>query len=193
MRARGVFRAAIDGLLLLGLSHFTAELAVATQINDAQVSDSQGIYYVGFDVWIERELPRVQGLVTDYRRWPELSDIVTEVAPLSAAENGDERLRMTLRVCMLFYCRNVTKVQEIHFVSANYMVSTLIPDNSNDFILAEEHWRFASEKQGTRVQYQAHFQPDFFVPPLIGPLLIKSKIRKELRLTITRLEALTRN
>ena len=162
----------------------------AATINDTQVSHSKGHYFVSFDVWIERDIKKIRAVVMDYPGWSRMSTMIKDVEILDKG-NGDDRVHMTLRLCMLIYCRNLNKIQHITYVSNDHLVAELLPHEDNDFRMAQEHWRLIPEKGGTRVQYQAHIMPDFFVPPFVGPLLIKSKIRNELAITIERLEQLT--
>lgn len=161
-------------------------------IYDTQISHSQGQYYVSFDVWIARDAAQIRNIVMDYPGWEHLSDMVQGVEVLPRAQGEAARIRMTLRMCLMLYCRNVVKVQQITLEGPDKLHAALVPHADNNFRMAQEHWRIVAEKNGTRVQYRAHLQPDFFVPPVIGPLLIKSMIRKELKSAVTRLEQLSK-
>jgi hypothetical protein len=47
-----------------------------------------------------------------------------------------------------------------------------------------------AEGDQSRIEYRAEMEPDSFIPPLIGPFLLKRKIRKELRATALIIETL---
>lgn len=49
----------------------------------------------------------------------------------------------------------------------------LISGNMDSY---EADWHLAEEAGGTRVRYRALLQPDFFVPPVVGPALIQKNI-----------------
>ena len=62
----------------------------------------------------------------------------------------------------------------------------------SDFELFEEHWEFAEESDGTRVLYKLVMEPDFWVPPAIGPYLIKRKLKNDGGEALNRIEDIAR-
>ncbi|MBU2675598.1 MAG: hypothetical protein KJP16_00855, partial [Gammaproteobacteria bacterium] len=58
---------------------------------------------------------------------------------------------------------------------------------------SNESWTFAAEKGGTTVNYQLLMEPDFWVPPLIGPYIIKRKFRDGGDDAIDRIEVIARD
>lgn len=63
--------------------------------------------------------------------------------------------------------------------------------SASDFRELREHWRIVPDDSGTRVHYAATMMPKFFVPPLIGPWLIKATLRRELATSARRIERLS--
>jgi hypothetical protein len=72
-------------------------------------------------------------------------------------------------------------------------ILTLADPAASDFRHARELWQLQPHAGGTRLTYQAEFEPAFFVPPLIGPWLIKARLRSELEDIAARLEQLAAN
>ncbi len=60
----------------------------------------------------------------------------------------------------------------------------------SDFKLSKETWTFVAENGGTVVTYRLLMEPDFWVPPGIGPYLIKRKFRNNGGDAIDRIEAI---
>jgi hypothetical protein len=175
-------------LLLLAL--LTAPAGAAT-ILDTSVTEDDGRYRVAFDVHVEAELGRVRAILTDLERSDELSDAVVEHALLEARADGSRRVRFTLRSCVLFFCRDLRKTTDVSGAENGDIVFVTVPADS-DFRSGRESWHFEAEGTGTRLAYRAELEPTFFIPPLIGPWLVKMRIRDELETTAERIEILAR-
>ena len=58
---------------------------------------------------------------------------------------------------------------------------------------AVERWQVQAEDDRTRLHYTAEVVPNFFIPPLIGPPVVKYFLRREIQLTAIEVEALARH
>lgn len=59
---------------------------------------------------------------------------------------------------------------------------------SGNFRQLEGEWHLSSNGAGTRIAYYARLVPDFWVPPLIGPLLIRYNVRRQLEGMVREME-----
>ena len=75
-------------------------------------------------------------------------------------------------------------MQPLKFIEA-----TADPEMS-DFEVSDERWEFREEADGTVVVYAFRMKPKFFIPPLIGPAILKSKLKKGGIDALDRIEAL---
>lgn len=165
--------------------------AHAATILDTSVTEDDGHYRVAFDVRVDADILRVREVMTDLERSDELSDTVVEHALLEQRADGSKRVRFTLRSCVLFFCRDLRKTTDVHGENNGDVVFVTVPEGS-DFSEGRESWHFASEGAATRLSYRADLVPTFFIPPLIGPWLVKMRIRDELETTAERIEILAR-
>ncbi len=179
-------RAAAIALFVLALA---PQLAQATAVAKTEVSEKDGHYKVDFEVVIDAPIQKVRQIMTDYARLSRLSDTITESRVL-AAETNKQRVGLTFRACVLFFCRTMKRVEDVETLADGDIVATAVPQLS-DFHYSVEHWRIAGEHARTRIKYHAELSPSFYVPPLLGPWLMKSKIRNELETTAKKIEALT--
>jgi len=164
-------------------------LASAVTINRIALSDHAGRYTVAFDVLIHADAPAVREIMTDYGRLDRLSHLVTESRVLAVLPDGRQRIALTLRGCVLFFCRSVHRVEDVTNEPNGDIVTRALPRQS-DFSYAVERWRILPRTDGTRLKYNATLVPSFFIPPLIGPFIVKSAIRRELMQTAQNLEIL---
>ena len=175
--------------LLLACCLLLSPPVVAKTILYTLVSYHEGRYRVVFDVIIDAQHQRVREIMADYEGWPRFSSVIEEVRRITVNDNGSETVRMSLHLCLWLYCKNLVKTGELVVRGNGDIVVTGLPAQS-DFRYASERWRTLAVEDKTRVKYQAELEPDFFVPPLIGPLYLKSRIRRELDATTLRLEQL---
>ena len=76
--------------------------------------------------------------------------------------------------------------------NAGHIHTTVVPALS-DFRAGSSDWWLTAPAPGqTRIRFDYRIQPDFWIPPLLGTLLIKSLLRREAQRTIDTLEALAR-
>ena len=73
-----------------------------------------------------------------------------------------------------------------------HLHADVIPSES-DFKYGHADWRMTVEGKGSRLLFSAALTPDFWVPPLIGPYVIKKKMREEAIETVLGLERLAAN
>ena len=165
-------------------------LAEAKNVIKTEVSDKDGHYQVAFEVTIDAPTKRVRQLMTDYAHLDRISETVVE-SRILGAKNNKQRVGLTIRSCVLFFCKTIRKVEDVETLENGDIVTLAIPQLS-DFRYAREHWQILDEQPQTRIKYQAELWPSFFIPPLIGPWLVKSKIRSELNTSAAILETLAR-
>ena len=179
-------------LLVLSLSLLFPVPATALEIHDLVITRDADRYRVVFDVVIPVAPARAQTLLRDYRQWPNLSDTMTESRLLQTFPDGRQRVRIVFHSCVLLFCKDISQTKELDNRHDGDIWTVMVPEQS-DFRYGWEHWQIRPAKDMTRIQYQAEFAPAFALPPVIGPWILKARLRQKLRLTAERLEILSRN
>lgn len=161
---------------------------IAYEIETLDVLHDDGRYTVNFSVQLAAPPEKVRALSTDFEHLAQLSDLVAESRVL--AVNGNvTRLKLVLRACVLFFCKSVRRVEDV-VAEANGDISTRALPAQSDFRSATERWRIQMEGNGTRFVYHAELEPDFFIPPFIGPFIMRRVLERELRESAVRFERL---
>lgn len=160
--------------------------ASAATVLESDVRHEGKRYEVNFEFRVLAEAARVRELLLDYERRP-LADSVQELKLIELRADGSRRVRVVLRVCVLVFCQTMIKHAEMQVTPDGDVLSVGDPAGS-DFELIRERWTLTAEGHVTRVRYQSELIPRFFIPPLIGPWLLKSRLLGELETTAERIE-----
>lgn len=162
--------------------------ASAYEILDVRVRHAHDRYDMSFEIRLAADPAAARRLLTDYTHLDRLSATVVDSRVL--ARNAQRtRIAITLRACVLWMCRTINQVEDVRATTNGEIEANAIPALS-DFNYLRERWRILPDDGGTRVRYEAAMVPKFFVPPLVGPWLMKIRMRDELRASAQRLETL---
>lgn len=172
--------------LALGLA---TTIAVAATIEVLETTHEAGRYTVSFEVVLAANRDKVWQIMTDYEHLPLVSKSIVESRVLKREDARHQRVELTLHGCILFFCKTLRRVVNIEARPPEEIRMTEDPAHS-DFRYGIERWGITREGSATRLKYSAELEPDFFVPPLIGPVAVKYFLRREIRLTALEVEAL---
>lgn len=163
--------------------------AAAGQVSRAEVSHEAGTYRLLLDVELDADLAPVYAIATDFDQLTRISPTIIESARLPAPGPGRERRKMVLRTCILFFCFDADFVEDAEIVDQT-IITTIVPEQS-DFHSGRTVWAMSSRGPGrSRIVFETEIVPAFWIPPVIGPWIIKNKMLEEGRVTIERIEEL---
>lgn len=115
-------------------------------------------------------------VLIDYDRLAAISETIKESRYLKSDDDNHSLVFTRIGACVLFYCKTIVKVERLETIEPRSIVTTAIPARS-DVRYSRSEWKLEANNDGsTNVVYQLEFEPDFWVPPLIGPFLIKRKL-----------------
>jgi hypothetical protein len=125
--------------------------------------------------------------LTDYNHLGRVNDAIEVSEILKTRKPGDYQVRTETEACVWFYCMRVHQVQDVIEAYDGSVTATVIPALS-DFRQGYARLNLWQEPGGTRVLIRSEVEPDFWIPPIIGPWLIKRKLRSEALETVRNLE-----
>ncbi len=172
------------GGLLLAL---LATPAAAGEILEQRVWHEAGYYRIHLEARLAAPAERIRALLTDYNHLPRLSDSIT-ASTLLAADPPRFTVEVLSQGCLGIFCRNLRQVQVVTERPDGYL---FVEDRAGDFRSARTVWRIRDDGAGhSHVLYSAEFEPDFWIPPLFGPLLLRQRLAREARQLFDNLERL---
>lgn len=176
MARRAVFAAV---LLLVACN------ARAVVIERMQVSRDDTRYTVAAAMTIDVPQQTAYRAATDYERLPEFNPSIVTSKRLPG-----RRLRSKIRLCVAFFCKRIEQVMRYAEQPPDNIAMQVVP-GAGDLKSGHADWRFSAvEAHGTRLLFDAEIEPDFWVPPLIGPYLIARELRRQARVTAESIERL---
>jgi hypothetical protein len=173
--------------LILLLLYASIPRLSAGDLAELQVTESGGIYRINMVMMVHAPAKYVRGVLTDYAHIYRLNPSIIESEILPSPEQGVARVRTVMRGCVLFFCKSVGRVEDVRELASGDLQAEVVPELSN-LKSGTAEWRIQRVGEYTLITYQAHMEPDFFIPPLVGSYFVKRNIRKEIMTSFTRLE-----
>lgn len=164
----------------------------ASEIYSARVEHDDNRYIVEVDMHINAKPDKAYALITDYSKLKQLNSDIEKSELIASLDEKTQRVLIVSNVCVLFFCKSITQLQDIAKVSDEVIVATVVPGKS-DFDYAHARWYIRQDGDGTRITFNSDLKPSFWVPPVIGPVLIKGKLEDMVVDTIETLEKLANN
>jgi len=163
----------------------------AGDLIDFQLSDNGGEYSVRVVMAVYAPARYVRAVLTDYTHIYRLNPSITESGILPSPQPGVARVRTLMQGCVLFFCRDIERVEDVRELKSGDLQADVVPALSN-FRSGHAKWVIQQMGKISRVTYEGSMQPDFFIPPIIGSFFVKRNIGKEVMSSFRRLECVAR-
>lgn len=163
----------------------------AAEIRSIDVRFEDGHYTLVSVAWFDAGL---RPLFDVFSRWDlseQFSGAIVEARDLAPDELGRPGFFVVNRGCVFFFCKSLTRQGYVEVEEKRVLRAFADPERS-DFKISNEAWEFVEEDGGTVVKYTLFMRPDFWVPPGIGPYLIKRKLKADGGDALNRIEAIAR-
>ncbi|MBT7952609.1 MAG: hypothetical protein HN764_13350 [Gammaproteobacteria bacterium] len=166
---------------------FVIKTVSAGEIQQAEVLHKDGVYILDLKVKLSAPFEPVHAIVTDYDQLHVISEVLIETSLLSEPDAEIKRRRLVVRTCILFFCFTAKMVEDV-WETGNTIITRIIPDQS-DYKFGETKWQIdLIDDAHSRISLYCELEPDFWIPPVIGPYLMKKTMMREAKKTIRRIE-----
>jgi hypothetical protein len=182
----------VSSCLLLLLLAFTLPLRVAAgTFPNVEISEEAGNYRIRMTALIRAPAQSVHEVLTDYRHIYRLNPAITQSAILASPHDGTVRVKTRVEGCILFFCRDVDRVEEVRELDAGHLQAVIVPEYS-DFTAGSADWRIQPLGNDSRIVYEARVTPAFFIPPVIGSYFVKRAFGEAVLTSFEKLECVAR-
>lgn len=179
------------GLLCPVLSLLVSIWVQAGEVQHASVGHQGDHYSIAISVRVDGDRETIYRIATDYEQLSRLSDLIIEAGLVeSTGPDGSltVRRRLLTKTCVLAFCFNAVLIEDLSEPESGIIKSVFVPEGS-DFLYGEAVWQIvAIDKSHTMINFNSNFRPDFWVPPIIGPLFIKHMMLDAAEQTINNIE-----
>jgi len=147
---------------------------VPATLNTVEVSRDNGRYHVAADTHLDAPPSAISKVLLDFDhdRYQQISEIYKESSYLPPDSDGTPLVYTRVEGCLLVFCRSMRRVERLEVVTPGFIRSRALPERS-DFKYSMAEWTIVAEGNGTRVIYRMDMEPDFWLPPFVGPWFLK--------------------
>lgn len=168
---------------------FLAQLAIGASFKTFSVSEHDGIYEVRADMQLSAPPRDVRYVILDFNHLTRITGAVRESRLLDHPATDAWRVFTRTKACIAIFCRTIKQVQDVHIASDGTIVAQAEPAHS-DVRSSHTTWKLDPVPGGTRLRWQMRMEPEFWVPPLIGPIMLRHALRAEGEATAQGIEKL---
>jgi len=168
-------------------------IAVAGSFNldDVVIFEKDGVYHISITAEIAASEEHVRQVLTDYVHIYRLSDSIIESQVIESSVDEKTLVETVIRCDFPVVCKEVTLVEEVSTLASGNLQTVILPEKS-DFSFGQAVWTTAANGEKTQLTYQASIEPDFFIPPILGPQMVVANMRNEYKTALYRIEHIAR-
>jgi len=151
-------------------------LATAAHIERLDVERQGDLFLLRLDARLSASMDMVWQTLTDYSRLHRLSAAVLESRVLDAGMADHPLVYTRSHVCVWIFCKDIEHTQRMRRVAMGHLEADSLAHGS-DFSYGYTRWVLTPEGTDTRFKLMTELRPAFWVPPLIGPVLVERGLR----------------
>jgi hypothetical protein len=178
-----------QAVVIAAATCFVAALTSAATIQMLDVTKKRGRYELVVHTHMDAPAQAIFDVLVDYDRLYRISRVYKETRYLEPAADGTPLVFTRMAGCMMFYCMDMARVERLEAEAPHFIRTETLPEQS-DFKYARSEWILEPATDGTQVSYTLELEPDFFVPPVIGPWVLKRTLLRGGGRVIARIERL---
>ncbi len=178
-------------LTLSGLTALVFAVGASTAtIESIEVDNKDGIYSLHAETRLSASPEAIHAVLTDYEHFGRISSVYKEYGYLEPQPDGTPTVFTRMEGCILkIFCKSMTRVERLEISSPNHIRTVTLPEHS-DFKHSVSEWLIEEDGSGTRMVYLLEMEPDFWVPPLIGPRILQRTLSRGGSDAVDRIERL---
>jgi hypothetical protein len=175
--------------LATGVFGLAAGGSTAT-IDTIVVERENGVYSLHAETLLAATPEAITSVLLDFERFGRISGVYKEYGYLEPQADGTPTVFTRMEGCFIrIFCKSMTRVERLETAETGHIRTVTLPEQS-DFKYSTSEWIIEPEGEGSRMTYRLEMEPDFWVPPLIGPPLLKKKLLSGGGIAIDRIERL---
>ena len=164
-------------------------MAAGADIREVVVEKEDDGYKLRSETWFDADRDALYRILTDYEQFRKFTTAFVESHNVEPDEFGRPGFYTRMEGCVLMFCKSYIRAGHLVLTPISDIVAVADPELSN-FKYARERWQLFPDGDGTLLIYTFEMEPDFWIPPLIGPYVVKRTLRNGGVNAVDRIEAL---
>ncbi len=173
-------------ILLCGLLILAGPLQAA-EIMEVCVEHHDRKFRLYLYARLQASAEHTETIITDYAHLTAINPFLRE----SRVEERDAQNRTLVHLvtesCVLIFCFELRHDQRFNPIRDGVLVADIVPEGS-DFKSGRLTWTVRPDRTGSGLVMETEVEPDFIVPPMIGPYLMEKKLREIALSTVENIE-----
>ncbi len=171
---------------------FALTTVSAGEIESVEVVEHEGVYTLDLSVTLSASFQAVYEILIDHEQLHRISEVLVDTKFISEPGSPAKRRRLVTETCILFFCFAAVMVEDVRITEDR--ISTRIIPMLSDYRKGETIWQVESNgPDSSRIKLHVELEPAFWIPPVIGPYVMKKKMESEARKTIHNIEVLAKH
>ncbi len=166
---------------------FLPYIAQTGTIQTSTVERDGDFYALAITAQIDAPVEIVYQSITDFDNLAAINPNIEKSRLIGRPSADTQRVHSVIKVCILMFCKRVVQVQDVTRPSEHVIEAVIVPAAS-DFRSGFARWQLTAQGESTLMAFSHRFEPDFWVPPVIGPWIIKRKLISEVAETAMYIE-----
>ena len=162
--------------------------ASGADLREVVVEKDKHRYRLRSETLFEADRESLFRVLTDYEQFKKFSSTFVEARNVEPDEQGRPRFYTRMEGCVLLFCKSYIRSGHLELTPVSDIIAIVDPELSN-FKYARERWQLIADGDGTLLIYTFEMEPDFWIPPIVGPFVVKRVLRRGGADAVDRIEA----
>lgn len=172
----------------------TSSIVFAATLQNLDIDRRRGRYELVASAHLDATPASIYAVLMDYddNAYRHISGAYKESRYLAPDDDGTPVVYTRMEGCFLFHCVSLRRVERLETEKPYHIRSFTVPERSN-FKYSTSEWELMPDGMGgTDMTYTLEMEPDFWVPPIIGPWYLKRVLSRGGAHAVMRIERLAR-
>ena len=181
----------MKSVLIAIVMSFVAVPAMAADISWIEVDRDGSRVDVRAEFVIEAPVADVFAALLSYDKFAQMGDTFADSRYVEPAADGMPRIYTRTEGCIVFFCKTIERYARLETTAQQKIVAIAEPERS-DAESSIESWVLTADGDATVIEYRHELDTGFWIPPLLGSMIISKSVKHGARKAADRIESIAR-